>query len=45
MPRSIRGAFEDLSRVVRQVLSEDPGAKARVIAALDAAAEQLKPRN
>lgn len=45
MPRSIRGAFEDLSRLVRQVLSEDPGAKARVIAALDAAAEQLKPRN
>ena len=45
MPRSIRGAFEDLSRVVRQVLREDPGAKARVIAALDAAAEQLKPRN
>nr|WP_245408771.1 PadR family transcriptional regulator [Variibacter gotjawalensis] len=42
MPRSIRGAFEDLSRVVRDTLKSDPAAKTRVIEALDRAAEALK---
>lgn len=45
MPRSIRGAFEDLSRAVRQALKDDPSAKVRVVAALDEAAEALKKQN
>ena len=45
MPRSIRGAFEDLSRVVRQMLKEDPTAKTRVIEALDRAAEEMKKKS
>jgi DNA-binding PadR family transcriptional regulator len=42
MPRSIQGAFQDLSEVVREVLSRDRNAKSRVIEALDRAAEELR---
>jgi DNA-binding PadR family transcriptional regulator len=42
MPRSIQGAFQDLSEVVRKVLSRDRNAKSRVIEALDRAAEELR---
>ncbi len=42
MPRSIQGAFQDLSEVVREALARDPGTKTKVIEALDRAAEELR---
>jgi len=42
LPRSIRGAFQDLSEVVREVLREDGGAKGRIIEAIDRAASELR---
>jgi DNA-binding PadR family transcriptional regulator len=42
MPRSIQGAFQDLSEVVREALARDPGVKTKVIEALDRAAEELR---
>jgi DNA-binding PadR family transcriptional regulator len=44
MPRSVQGALEDLAGAVRQTLKDDPAAKARVIEALERAAEELKKR-
>jgi DNA-binding PadR family transcriptional regulator len=44
MPRSVQGALEDLAGAVRQTLKDDPAAKARVIDALERAAEDLKKR-
>ena len=42
MPRSIQGAFQDLSEAVRELLMRDRSAKTRVIEALDRAAEELR---
>ena len=42
MPRSIRGAFEDLSEAVREVLKNDGGAKGRIIEVIDRAIAALK---
>jgi len=42
LPRSIRGAFQDLSEVVREVLREDHDAKGRIIEAIDRAASELR---
>jgi DNA-binding PadR family transcriptional regulator len=42
LPRSIRGAFQDLSEVVREVLREDGDAKVRIIEAIDRAASELR---
>jgi DNA-binding PadR family transcriptional regulator len=42
LPRSIRGAFQDLSEVVREVLREDRDAKGRIIEAIDRAASELR---
>ncbi|HWM46582.1 MAG TPA: PadR family transcriptional regulator [Xanthobacteraceae bacterium] len=42
LPRSIRGAFMDLSEAVREVLTKDKDAKARVIAAIDRAIDDLR---
>jgi DNA-binding PadR family transcriptional regulator len=42
LPRSIRGAFQDLSEVVREVLREDGEAKGRIIEAIDRAASELR---
>ncbi len=45
VPRSVQGALEDLSGAVRQILKHDPSAKARVIAALERAVEELKKKD
>jgi DNA-binding PadR family transcriptional regulator len=42
MPRSIQGAFQDLSETVRALLKQSPEAKGRVIEALDKATKDLK---
>ena len=42
MPRSIRGAFEDLSEAVRELLKNDRSAKARVIEVIDNATAALR---
>ncbi len=42
LPRSIRGAFQDLSEAVRDVLREDRDAKGRIIEAIDRAASELR---
>jgi DNA-binding PadR family transcriptional regulator len=42
LPRSIQGAFQDLSVAVRELLTRNPGAKTQVIDALDRAAAELK---
>jgi DNA-binding PadR family transcriptional regulator len=42
LPRSIRGAFQDLSEAVREVLREDRDAKGRIIEAIDRAANELR---
>ena len=44
MPRSIQGAFQDLSEAVRELLKQDRGAKGRVIEAIDRATEELRKR-
>jgi DNA-binding PadR family transcriptional regulator len=42
MPGSVRGAFQDLSETVRELLRSSPDAKGRVIDILDRAAQDLK---
>jgi DNA-binding PadR family transcriptional regulator len=42
LPRSISGAFEDLSEAVRELLREDRDAKGRVIDAIDRATNELR---
>jgi DNA-binding PadR family transcriptional regulator len=42
MPRSIRGAFQDLSEAVREALRNDREAKGRIIDIIDRAASELK---
>ena len=42
MPRSIQGAFQDLSEAVRELLKQDRTAKGRVIEAIDRATEELR---
>lgn len=45
MPRSVKGAFQDLSETVRELLGKDRGAKGRVIDVIDRATAELKGRN
>lgn len=42
MPRSIRGAFEDLSEAVRELLRNDREAKGRIIETIDRATAALR---
>jgi DNA-binding PadR family transcriptional regulator len=42
LPRSISGAFQDLSEAVRAVLREDREAKGRIIDAIDRVASELR---
>jgi DNA-binding PadR family transcriptional regulator len=42
LPRSVRGAFQDLSEAVRDLLKNDREAKARVIDVIDRAASELR---
>ncbi len=42
LPRSIQGAFQDLSEAVRDLLKHDRDAKGRVIEALDRATSELR---
>jgi DNA-binding PadR family transcriptional regulator len=42
MPRSIKGAFQDLGEAVRELLTRDKTAKGRVVEALDRATAELK---
>ena len=42
LPRSISGAFQDLSEAVRELLKEDREAKGRIIDAIDRAATELR---
>jgi len=42
LPRSISGAFEDLSEAVRDLLREDRDAKGRIIDAIDRATNELR---
>jgi len=42
LPRSIRGAFQDLSEAVREVLKEDREAKGRIIDAIDRVVSELR---
>jgi len=42
LPRSVRGAFQDLSEAVRDLLKRDPDAKARVIDVIDRATSELR---
>jgi DNA-binding PadR family transcriptional regulator len=42
LPRSVRGAFQDLSEAVRDLLKHDPDAKARVIDVIDRATSELR---
>ncbi len=44
MPRSVRGAFTDLSEAARELLSHDRDANVRVIAAIERAAAELRRR-
>ena len=44
LPRSIRGAFQDLSEAVRALLREDRDAKGRIIDAIDRAARELRQK-
>jgi DNA-binding PadR family transcriptional regulator len=41
---SIRGAFQDLSEAVRELLRQDRGAKSRIIETLDRATEELRKK-
>ena len=45
MPRSIRGAFVDLSEAVRDALRNDREAKGRIIDIIERAAAELKAKN
>jgi DNA-binding PadR family transcriptional regulator len=42
LPRSIQGAFQDLSEAVRDLLRRNPDARGRVIEAIDKATKDLK---
>jgi DNA-binding PadR family transcriptional regulator len=42
LPRSIKGAFQDLSEAVRDLLKREPESKARVIEAIDRAIGDLR---
>ena len=42
LPRSVRGAFQDLSEAVRDLLKHDREAKARVIDVIDRATSELR---
>ena len=42
MPRSVKGAFADLSEAVRELLGRDREAKARIIEAIDRVTEELR---
>jgi DNA-binding PadR family transcriptional regulator len=42
LPRSVQGAFQDLSEAVRDLLKQDREAKGRVIDAIDRATKELK---
>jgi DNA-binding PadR family transcriptional regulator len=44
LPRSIRGAFQDLSEAVRALLREDRDAKGRIIDVIDRAATELRQK-
>lgn len=44
LPRSIKGAFQDLSEAVRELLSKDRDAKGRIIEAIDRVTADLKPK-
>ena len=44
MPRSVRGAFADLSEAARELLRHDHDANVRVIAAVERAAAELRRR-
>ena len=44
LPRSISGAFQDLSEAVRALLREDREAKGRIIDAIDRVASELRPK-
>jgi DNA-binding PadR family transcriptional regulator len=42
LPRSVKGAFQDLREAVRDLLGRDPQAKARIIDVIDRAADELR---
>jgi len=44
LPRSVRGAFEDLGEAVRDLIRHDPEAKARIIDVIDRATGDLRKR-
>ena len=44
LPRSIKGAFQDLSEAVRELLRKDRDAKGRIIDAIDRAADELRQK-
>ncbi len=44
LPRSISGAFQDLSEAVRALLREDREAKGRIIDAIDRVTSELRPK-
>jgi hypothetical protein len=44
LPRSVRGAFQDLGEAVRDLIRHDPEAKARIIEAIDRATSELRKR-
>jgi len=45
MPRSVKGAFQDLSEAVRELLTKDRSAKGRVIEVIDRATAELRDNN
>ncbi len=44
MPRSVQGAFQDLSEAARELLRRNRDAKARVIEVIDRAADELRQK-
>jgi DNA-binding PadR family transcriptional regulator len=44
LPRSIKGAFQDLSEAVRELLRKDRDAKGRIIEVIDRAADELRQK-
>jgi DNA-binding PadR family transcriptional regulator len=45
LPRSVRGAFQDLSEAVRGLLKQNPEAKGRVIETIDRVTQELKGKD
>jgi DNA-binding PadR family transcriptional regulator len=45
LPRSVRGAFQDLSEAVRDLLKQNPEAKGRVIETIDRVTQELKGKD